>query len=144
IGKYDHIPTLTSVDNFHAWQTDMKYALGAKNLWCHVSMESDPYDPLDFASIRPTPADITQLTEAKITDLCKWLIDDVKTKGFIHCFLSTPIHQLIPNDKTITARAIWELIGHHYRCKDLSMQFIIHKQLAALYMKDRCNASCYV
>ncbi|KIK79508.1 hypothetical protein PAXRUDRAFT_80699, partial [Paxillus rubicundulus Ve08.2h10] len=144
MGKYDHIPTLTGADNFHAWQTDMKYALGAEDLWCHVSMGSDPSDPLDFASVRPTPADITQSTEAEITALRKWLIDDIKAKGFIHRFLSTPICQLIPNDKTMTARAIWELIGRHYGRKDLSMQFVIRKQLAVLRMKDASNTSHYV
>ncbi|KIK80493.1 hypothetical protein PAXRUDRAFT_158531 [Paxillus rubicundulus Ve08.2h10] len=144
MGKYNHIPTLTGVDNFHAWQTDIKYALGAEDLWCHVSMGSDPSNPLDFASVRPTPADITQLMEAEITTLCKWLIDDVKAKGFIHCFLSMPICQLISNDKTMTAQAIWELIGHHYGRKDPSMQFVIHEQLAALHMKDMSDASRYV
>ncbi|KIK82111.1 hypothetical protein PAXRUDRAFT_154515 [Paxillus rubicundulus Ve08.2h10] len=144
MGKYNHILTLTGADNFHAWQTDMRYALGAKDLWYHVSTGSDPSNPLDFTSIRPMPADITQSTEAEITALHKWLIDNIKAKGFIHCFLSMPICQLIPNDKTMTTQAIWELIGCHYGCKDLSMQFIIHKQLATLHMKDASDASCYV
>ncbi|KAF8833427.1 hypothetical protein BDN67DRAFT_876164, partial [Paxillus ammoniavirescens] len=39
---------------------------------------------------------------------------------------------------------IWELIGRHYGCKDLSTQFVIHKQLAALRMKDASDASRYV
>ncbi|KIK76697.1 hypothetical protein PAXRUDRAFT_76560, partial [Paxillus rubicundulus Ve08.2h10] len=53
MGKYDHIPMLTGTENYHAWQIDMKYALGAEDLWCHVSTGTDPLDPLDFASIKP-------------------------------------------------------------------------------------------
>ncbi|KIL00098.1 hypothetical protein PAXRUDRAFT_776086 [Paxillus rubicundulus Ve08.2h10] len=74
----------------------------------------------------------------------KWLVDDMKAKGFIHHFLSTHIHQLIPENQVMTAWAIWDLIGHHYGWKDLSMQFILHKQLAALCMKDASDTSHYV
>ncbi|KIK76696.1 hypothetical protein PAXRUDRAFT_169082, partial [Paxillus rubicundulus Ve08.2h10] len=74
----------------------------------------------------------------------KWLVDDVKTKGFIHHFLSTLICQIVPNDQATTARAIWDIIGRHYGCKDLSTQFVIRKQLATLHMKDASDASRYV
>ncbi|KIK81355.1 hypothetical protein PAXRUDRAFT_156295 [Paxillus rubicundulus Ve08.2h10] len=144
MGKYDHIPTLTGMDNYHAWQTDIKYVLAAEDLWCHISTETDPSDPLNFTSLKPIPADLTSPTEAEIMAICKWLVDDVKVKGFIHCFLSTPICQLIPENQVMTAQAIWDLIGRHYRRKDLSMQFILHKQLAALCMKDASDTSCYV
>ncbi|KIK78592.1 hypothetical protein PAXRUDRAFT_772502 [Paxillus rubicundulus Ve08.2h10] len=50
MGKYNHIPTLTGVENYHAWRTDMKYALGAEDLWCHISTGTDPLDLLNFAS----------------------------------------------------------------------------------------------
>ncbi|KIK81744.1 hypothetical protein PAXRUDRAFT_73507, partial [Paxillus rubicundulus Ve08.2h10] len=50
MGKYDHIPTLTGAENYHAWWTSMKYALGAEDLWCHVSTGTNPLDPLNFAS----------------------------------------------------------------------------------------------
>ncbi|KIK91868.1 hypothetical protein PAXRUDRAFT_75837, partial [Paxillus rubicundulus Ve08.2h10] len=144
MGKYDHIPMLTSTDNYHAWWTDIKYALVAEDLWCHISTETDPSDPLNFASLKPIPADLTSPTEAEITAIHKWLVDDVKAKGFIHRFLSTPICQLIPENQVMTARAIWNLIGHHYGQKDLSTQFILRKQLAALCMKDASDASRYV
>ncbi|KIK92934.1 hypothetical protein PAXRUDRAFT_146187 [Paxillus rubicundulus Ve08.2h10] len=144
MGKYDHIPMLTGLENYHAWRTDMKYALGAEDLWCHVSTGTDPSDPLDFASIKPLPTVIVQPTEAETLAIRKWLVDDIKTKGFIHCFLSTPIRQIVPNDQATTVRAIWDIIGRHYRRKDLSTQFVIRKQLAALRMKDASNASRYV
>ncbi|KIK76459.1 hypothetical protein PAXRUDRAFT_71869, partial [Paxillus rubicundulus Ve08.2h10] len=144
MGKYDHIPMLTGTENYHAWRTDMKYTLGAEDLWCHVSTGTDPSDPLDFASIKPLPTVVTQPTEAETSAIRKWLVDDVKTKGFIHRFLSPPIRQIVPNDQTTTARTIWDIIGRHYGRKDLSTQFIICKQLAALRMKDTSDASRYV
>ncbi|KIK78272.1 hypothetical protein PAXRUDRAFT_164426 [Paxillus rubicundulus Ve08.2h10] len=144
MGKYDHIPMLTGMENYHAWQTNMKYALGTEDLWCHVSMGIDPSDRLDFASIKPLPAVITQPTEAETLAIRKRLVDNVKTKCFIHCFLSTPIHQIVHNDQATTVHVIWEIIGQHYGCKDSSTQFVIHKQLAALCMKDGSDVSCYV
>ncbi|KIK89787.1 hypothetical protein PAXRUDRAFT_802107 [Paxillus rubicundulus Ve08.2h10] len=39
---------------------------------------------------------------------------------------------------------IWDIIGRHYGRKDLSTQFIIRKQLAALCMKDASDTSHYV
>ncbi|KIK89779.1 hypothetical protein PAXRUDRAFT_802083 [Paxillus rubicundulus Ve08.2h10] len=135
---------LTGMDNYHTWWTDTKYALAVKDLWCHISTATNLFDLLNLASFKPVPADLTSPTEAETTVICKWLVDDVKTMGFIHHFLSTPIHQLIPDNQVMTAQAIWELIGRHYGWKGLSMQFIIHKQLAALCMKDASDTSCYV
>ncbi|KIK96190.1 hypothetical protein PAXRUDRAFT_74973, partial [Paxillus rubicundulus Ve08.2h10] len=51
----NHMPTFTGVENYHAWQTDMKYTLGAEDLWCLISTGTDPPDPLDFMSIKPLP-----------------------------------------------------------------------------------------
>ncbi|KAF8836927.1 hypothetical protein BDN67DRAFT_910177, partial [Paxillus ammoniavirescens] len=126
IGKYDHIPTLTGAENYHA------------------CTGTDPLDLLDFASIKPLPAIITQPTEVETLAIRKWLVDDIKMKGFIHCFLSTLIHQIGPNDQATTAHAIWDIIGQHYGRKDLITQFVIHKQLAALRIKDASDVSCYV
>ncbi|KAF8834253.1 hypothetical protein BDN67DRAFT_873572, partial [Paxillus ammoniavirescens] len=126
MGKYDHILTLTGSENYHA------------------CTGTDPSDPLDFASIKPLPTVITQPTEAETLAIRKWLVDNIKTKGFIHRFLSTPIRQIVPNDLATMARAIWDIIGQHYGRKDLSTQFIIRKQLAALHMKDASDVSRYV
>ncbi|KIK74966.1 hypothetical protein PAXRUDRAFT_174232, partial [Paxillus rubicundulus Ve08.2h10] len=122
----------------------VKYALVAEDLWCHISTETDPSNPLNFASFKPVLADPTNPTEAETMAICKWLVDDMKAKGFIHRFLSIPIHQLIPENQVMMARAIWELIGCHYGQKDLSTQFILCKQLAALRIKDASDASRYV
>ncbi|KIK90656.1 hypothetical protein PAXRUDRAFT_73102, partial [Paxillus rubicundulus Ve08.2h10] len=140
MGKYNHIPTLTGVENYHAWWTNMKYALGTEDLWCHVSTGTNPSDPLSFTSIKPLPAP----TEAETIAIRKWLVNDVKMKGFIHHLLSNLICQMIPDDQVMTACMIWELIGWHYRHKDLSTQFIIRKQLTVLCMKDVPDASRYV
>ncbi|KIK89788.1 hypothetical protein PAXRUDRAFT_831779 [Paxillus rubicundulus Ve08.2h10] len=58
MGKYDHIPMLTGAENYHAWQMDMKYTL-------------------DFTSVKPLPAVVTQPTEAETSAIRKWLVDDV-------------------------------------------------------------------
>ncbi|KIK99013.1 hypothetical protein PAXRUDRAFT_133035, partial [Paxillus rubicundulus Ve08.2h10] len=50
-------------------------------------------------------------TEVETLATMKWLVDDIKMKGFIHCFLSTPICQIVPNDQATTACAIWEIIS---------------------------------
>ncbi|KAF9223356.1 hypothetical protein BS17DRAFT_671238, partial [Gyrodon lividus] len=138
------IPMLTGTDNYHAWRTDMKYALAAKDLWCHISTETNLSDPLNLTSFKPVPTDLTSPTEAETIVICKWLADNVKTKGFIHRFLSTPIRQLVPDNQVMMAQAIWELIGCHYGRKDLSMQFVICKQLATLCMKNASDTSHYV
>ncbi|KIJ10393.1 hypothetical protein PAXINDRAFT_35786, partial [Paxillus involutus ATCC 200175] len=131
MGKYDHILMLTGVENYHAWGTNMNTG-------------TNPLDLLDFTSIKPLPAVITQPTKVETLAIRKWLVDDVKMKGFIHRFLSTPIHQIVPNDQATTACAIWETIGRHYGRKDLCTQFVICKQLAALHMKDASDVSRYV
>ncbi|KIK79078.1 hypothetical protein PAXRUDRAFT_162253 [Paxillus rubicundulus Ve08.2h10] len=136
MGKYNHIPMLTGTENYHAWRTNMKYALGAEDLWCHINTGTDPLDPLNFVSIKPLPAVVTQPTDIETTAIRNWLVDDIKMKGFIHHFLSTPIRQMIPDDQ--------ELIGCHYGRKNLGTQFIIRKQLAALHMKDAPDASRYM
>ncbi|KIK73126.1 hypothetical protein PAXRUDRAFT_179202 [Paxillus rubicundulus Ve08.2h10] len=142
--KYNHIQMLTGTENYHAWWTDMKYALDTEDLWCHISTGTNPSDPLDFMSIKPLPAVITQPTKVETLAIRKWLVDNITIKGFIHCFLSTPICQIVTNNQATTVCTIWDIIGRHYGCRDLSTQFVIHKQLAALHMKDAVNVSCYV
>ncbi|KIK79544.1 hypothetical protein PAXRUDRAFT_161065 [Paxillus rubicundulus Ve08.2h10] len=86
MGKYDHIPMLTGVESYHTWRTNMKYALGAEDLWCHVSMGTDPSDPLNFASIKPFHAMVSQPTDAETTAIRKWLVDNIKTKRIYPSF----------------------------------------------------------
>jgi hypothetical protein len=62
MGKYDHIPELTSADNYIPWEMQVQLVLTNDDLWCHITEMVDPNDILGTASTLPiavTPASPT-------------------------------------------------------------------------------------
>jgi len=101
MGKYDHIPELLGSENYIRWSTKMQYTLTYEDLWCHINTVMDPADLLGTPSTLPVPADPANTMAAERTEMCEWLLNDMKAKDLITRRLSPSVGSLVSHSHTV-------------------------------------------
>ena len=144
MGKFDHIPELTGASIFQAWKTQIVLALGHEGVYNHVSNGMDPTDFAELASHLPTPADPDAPTSDKRKLIQDWLKDDAIAKDIICHWLSPAILQLVPQERSSTARNAWQLLHSHLDHIDLGSQYLVWEKILGLQMKDTKDAQHYL
>ena len=144
MGKFNHIPELTGASVFQAWKTQIILTLGCEGVYNHVSDGTDPTDFAELASHLPTPADPDTPTSGELKLIQDWLKDDAIAKDIICRQLSPAILQLVPQERSSTARDAWQLLHSHLDHIDLGSQYLVREKILGLQMKDAKDAQRYL
>ncbi|KAG1852549.1 hypothetical protein F4604DRAFT_1933704 [Suillus subluteus] len=140
MGKLDHIPELTGLDTYFAWKHKVTYALGIDDQWCHVTETVDPDDIFGSTSFKPIAVDPLNPTAAETMAIHEWLINDLKAKAIITCWLSVTVQHLISTSHKVTACDTCKILEDHFGHIVMGSQYVVsqhsvlHERLLHMWM----------
>jgi hypothetical protein len=144
MGKFENVPELTGMENYYEWRRQTEHLLLEEGVYNHVSTGIDPNDFIKFASEMPQPLFLGAPTPTERQSIQTWIKEDGLTKSIILRKVNSTILSLVPDDVSITACEVWELLASHYDRSDISLQFTIRTQISNLRMKGAADVEKYV
>ncbi|KIK24713.1 hypothetical protein PISMIDRAFT_98161 [Pisolithus microcarpus 441] len=144
MGKFNNIPELWGTENYYEWCRQTKQLLLGQGVYNHVSNGMNLFNYVKYTSTCPRPLILSAPMIVEQEALKMWFKDDSVAKSIILRKINSSVLTLIPDNISITAQEVWNMLTKLYDRSNVSLQFSLCAQISTFQMKGAADAKKYV